>query len=209
MPAEHSTEQEQHAREVDGEFERAEIGVSVLSFRREFEAPLERVWRCVSDREGTKLWLNQVDQLEPEVGAAFLIRTYDENMPAAWTSGIVTEVEAPRLLEYTWNQGPFAVGPAVQSRVRFELQEESSITTLALTHTLYDPGGRPYVPIFLSAWHFHLDALARGLAGLHDSFHDYVDRLVAESGLPREQFFTGHVGAMIQQYSKKFGLRAS
>jgi uncharacterized protein YndB with AHSA1/START domain len=100
----------------------------------------ERLWWAISDRQGTQLWLNPVDQLELTVGGAFSIRTYDENNPAAWTSGIVTEVQPPQVLEYTWNQGPYAGGPALQAKVRYELEPESE-GTATTSHVLYDVTG--------------------------------------------------------------------
>lgn len=192
--------------DLDGEFEHREVTSSILRFRRHFQVPQERVWWAVSSREGTQLWLNLVDRLEVTVGGAFLIRTYDENNPAGWTSGIVTEVQPPQVLEYTRNQGPFAGGPALQSKVRYELERIGSSTRLSLSHVLYDVAGEVYVTAFLALWHFHLDALGQGLTGTHKSFAEYFTRLVAQSGLSREEFGVKHLGGLRNAYAKKVGL---
>ncbi len=192
--------------DLDGALERREVPSYMLCFRRHFQAARERVWWAISDREGTQLWLNPVDRLELTVGGAVLIRTYDANNPAGWTSGIVTQVQPPQVLEYTWNQGPFAGGPALQSKVRYELERIASGTRLSLSHVLYDVAGEVYVTAFLALWHFHLDALGQGLNGTHQSFAEYFARLIAESGLSREEFGVKHLGGLRNAYAKKVGL---
>ncbi len=192
--------------DLDGAFERREVTSYLIRFRRHFQAAPERVWWAVSDLQGTQLWLNPVDRLELTVGGAFLIRTYDENNPAGWTSGIVTEVQPPQVLEYTWNQGPFLGGPALQSKVRYELEPEAAGTILTLSHTLYDTAGAAYLPSFLALWHFHLGALGTGLSGTHQNFAAYFTRLATESGLSREAFGRKHLGALREAYTKKVGL---
>ncbi len=192
--------------DLDGVFERREITSYILRFRRHLPVPQERVWWAISDLQGTQLWLNPVDRLELTVGGAFLIRTYDENNPAGWTSGIVTEVQPPHVLEYTWNQGPFLGGPALQSKVRYELEPEAAGTTLTLSHVLYDVAGEVYMTAFLALWHFHLHALGQGLNGTHQIFAEYVAHLVAESGLPRGEFLVKHLGGLRDAYAKKVGL---
>jgi len=137
------------SHDLDGVFEHREGTFSILRFRRHFPVAQERLWYAVSDRQGTQLWLNPVDQLELTVGGAFFLRTYDENNPAGWTSGIVTEVEPLQVLEHTWNQGPYAGGPALQAKVRYQLEPESEGTALTITHVLYGYHGREvcgYIP---------------------------------------------------------------
>jgi len=191
--------------DFDGVVERREGPFSILRFTRHFPVSQERLWWAISDREGTQLWLNPVDRLELTVGGAFFIRTYDENTPAGWTSGIVTQVQPPQVLEYTWNQGPFGGGPALQSKVRYELERIASGTRLSLSHVLYDVAGEVYVTAFLALWHFHLGALAQGLNGTHQSFAEYFARLVTESGLSRAEFGVKYLGGLRDAYAKKVG----
>ena len=195
-----------NSSDLDGVCERREGPFSILRFTRHFPVPQERVWWAISYREGTQLWLNIVDRLELTVGGAFLIRTYDENNPAGWTSGIVTQVQPPQVLEYTWNQGPFLGGPALQSKVRYELERIAAGTQLSLSHVLYDAAGEVYVPAFLALWHFHLDALGQGLNGTDKSFAEHFTRLVTESGLSRAEFGVKHLGGLRGAYAKKVGL---
>lgn len=195
--------------DLDGTFERHEVTSSVLRFRRHFHAAQERVWWAISDVRGAQLWLNTVDKLELTIGGAFAIRTYDENDPVGWTSGIVTQVQPPRVLEYTWNQGPYLGGPALQSKVRYELGPEAAGTMLTLSHVLYDVGGEIYATAFLANLHFHLDALGEGLKGTHKSFAEYFTRLVVQSGLSRQEFGVKHLGGLRDAYAKRVGLARS
>lgn len=192
--------------DLDGTFERREVTSYILRFRRHFQAEQERVWWAISDLQGTQLWLNTVDRLELTVGGAFVIRTYDEDNPAGWTSGIVTQVQPPQVLEYTWNQGPFKGGPALQSKVRYEVEPVAAGVRLSLSHLLYDAAAEVYVTAFLALWHFHLDALGQGLNGTHKSFAEYFTRLVAQSGLSREEFGVKHLGGLRDAYARKVGL---
>ena len=190
---------------LDGVFELREGVHSILRFNRRFEVPQERLWYAISDCQGVLLWLNPVDKLELSVGGAFAIRTYDVNNPSAWTSGIVTEVEPPKILEYTWNQGPYGGGPAMQSKVRYELEADSEGTTLTITHTLYDTAGDKYVVTFLANWHMHLDALAQVMAGKYKDFDNYLDRKAAESGVSRKEFLINLVISLHGAYGNKIG----
>lgn len=189
--------------DLDGVFERREGTFSILRFRRRFPVAPERLWWAISDRQGTQLWLNPVDRLELTVGGAFFLRTYDENNPAAWTSGIVTEVQPPKVLEYTWNQGPYAGGPALQAKVRYELEPETDGAALTITHVLYDVTGEKYVVTFLANWHFHLDALTQVLNGKCQDFAEYVARQAAEAGLSRREFMLKQVIGLHDAYGKK------
>ncbi len=189
----------------DGVYERREGILSVLRFKRHFQVPQERLWYAVSDRQGAKLWLNTIDQLELKVGGAFSIRTYDENNPAAWTTGIVTEVQPPQVLEYTWNQGPYGGGPAMQSKVRYEIEPESEGAALTITHVLYDTTGDKYVATFLGNYHMHLDALAQVMNGKYKDFADYLARRAAESDLSDREFIIKLCIGLHDGYAKKYG----
>lgn len=190
---------------LDGTFEPRECKCSTLRFKRRFPVATERLWWAISDLEGTKLWLNPVDQLELTVGGAFALRTYDENNPSAWTSGIVTEMEPFRLLEYTWNQGPYGGGPAMQSKVRYEIEPTPEGSTLLLTHMLYDKAGDKYAVTFLANWQMHLDALDQVLRGNYQNFEDYLERRAAEAGLARREFLINLVVGLHGAYGKKTG----
>ena len=195
----------ENGNDLDGVLEYREGTYSVLKFKRHFQAEQERIWYAVSDCQGALLWLNPVDKLELSVGGAFAIRTYDENNPSAWTSGIVTEVEPPKVLEYTWNQGPYGGGPAMQSKVRYELTPDPDGTELTVTHVLYDTCGDKYAVTFLANWHMHLDALSQVLSGRYLNFRDYVEQRAAEAGLPRQEFLMKLVIGLHGAYGKKVG----
>ncbi|HYE68319.1 MAG TPA: SRPBCC domain-containing protein [Anaerovoracaceae bacterium] len=194
------------SHDLDGVFEHREGTFSILRFRRHFPVAQDRLWYAISDLKGTQLWLNPVDQLELKVGGAFFLRTYDENNPAAWTSGSVTEVQPLQVLEYTWNQGPYAGGPAMQSKVRYELEPESEGTALTITHVLYDTTGEKYVVTFLANWHFHLDVLTQVLNGKYQDFAEYKARQAEEAGLSDREFMIKQVIGLHGAYKEKVSL---
>ncbi|KPU42935.1 hypothetical protein OXPF_37040 [Oxobacter pfennigii] len=195
----------ENSYDLDGVLEYREGTYSTLTFKRHFKADKERLWWAVSDCQGALLWLNPVDKLELTVGGAFSIRTYDENNPSAWTSGIVTEVEPPNVLEYTWNQGPYGGGPAMQSKVRYKLEPKFDGTTLTITHVLYDTAGDKYAVTFLANWHMHLDALTQVLSGKYQNFAEYIERRAEESGLSPREFLMNLVIGLYGAYAKKVG----
>ena len=102
-----------------------------LSFTEHFNAPVENVWRALTDRRMLARWLMDND-FEPRLGARFALWRTDP-MPG-WRGRVeceVIELEPPTRMVWSWADG--ARGE-VTSRVVFELLEKGTGTRLTLRH---------------------------------------------------------------------------
>lgn len=96
---------------------------------RTFDAPVERVWRAITDKEEMKQWYFDIEKFKPEVGFEF--KFYGENEGRKYTHLCrITEVIVGKKPTYTWRYE----GYEGNSFVTFELFAEGSATRLKLTH---------------------------------------------------------------------------
>jgi len=94
-----------------------------------YAAPLEWVWRALTNMEEMRIWyFPQLEEFEPIVGFEFVFA--DDNSPyqKSWR---VTQVETGRVLAHTWDYKSFPGS----SLVTFELFEEGIRTRLKVSHT--------------------------------------------------------------------------
>lgn len=112
-----------------------------LIFERVYNAPIERVWQAITDKEQMRSWYFEVTDFKAEPGFCFQFTV--ENNGISYTHlCVVTEVNPPFKLCYSWRYE----GYAGQSLVCFELFRISETTTkLVLTHSGTDtfPSDRP------------------------------------------------------------------
>lgn len=95
-----------------------------------FNAPVDRVWRALTDPEQMKQWYFDLPGFKAEVGYEFAFVV--SNDKHEWSHLCkVTEVKHQRLISYTWRYE----GYAGDSLVRFELFDEGGKTRLVLTHS--------------------------------------------------------------------------
>jgi uncharacterized protein YndB with AHSA1/START domain len=96
---------------------------------RTFNAPVERVWKALTDVEQMRQWYFDLKEFKPEVGFEFQFvvehegTTYDHRCK-------VTEVIPQKKLAYTWRYK----GHEGDSLVTFELFADGDKTRLKLTH---------------------------------------------------------------------------
>ena len=96
---------------------------------RTFNAPVEKVWKAITDKDEMKQWYFDIEKFEPEVGFEF--RFYGENEGRKYTHLCkITEVIRYRKLCYSWRYE----GYEGNSLVTFELFAEGNKTRLKLTH---------------------------------------------------------------------------
>lgn len=96
---------------------------------RTFDAPVEKVWNAITDKDEMKQWYFDIDQFKPEVGFEF--KFYGENEGRKYTHRCkITEVIRFKKLSYTWRYE----GYEGDSLVTFELFAEGSATRLKLSH---------------------------------------------------------------------------
>jgi len=142
-----------------------------IRFERLVPRPIERVWAYLteSDRRGT--WLAS-GEMEPRVGGTVELNFDHRHLSAAMAPtperykqvenghrmlGRITRFEPPRLLSYSWQEGP---GPA--SEVSFELTPKGDAVLLVLTH--HRLADRAAMIDVAGGWHAHLDVLAERLS---------------------------------------------
>jgi uncharacterized protein YndB with AHSA1/START domain len=128
---------------------------AVLRFERLLKHPAEEVWAALTDADRLRSWLADGDFDAREGGRVELRFAHP---PGYVVTGTVTEIDRPKVLEYTWtnpNEPPGAV--------KWQLIPAGERCLLLFTHTVHgtwDAAGT------MAAWHIHLATLATSLAGL-------------------------------------------
>lgn len=97
---------------------------------RTLNAPTQKVWEALTDKEKMKQWYFDLSDFRPEVGFEF-------SFPGKGNEGQdymhlckITKVEPGKLLQYSWRYRDYAGN----SFVTFELFPEGNTTRLKLTH---------------------------------------------------------------------------
>lgn len=96
---------------------------------RTFHAPVEKVWKAITDKDQMKQWYFDLAEFKPEVGFEFQFEGGDEDKCYVHLCK-VTEVVVGKKLTYSWRYK----GYEGNSFVTFELFDEGDTTRLKLTH---------------------------------------------------------------------------
>jgi len=96
---------------------------------RSFNAPVNRVWKALTDVDEMRQWYFDLKAFEPKVGFEFEFIVEHEGNSYHHLCR-VTEAIPPRKLAYTWRYQ----GHEGNSLVTFELSAEGEKTRLKLTH---------------------------------------------------------------------------
>lgn len=96
---------------------------------RVYGAPIERVWKAISDKNEMKQWYFDVSDFKPEVGFEFQFEGNNEGRIYLHLCKVM-EVVTGRKLKYSWTYK----GYEGLSFVTFELFAEGNKTRLKLTH---------------------------------------------------------------------------
>lgn len=96
---------------------------------RTFNAPVNRVWKALTDVDEMRQWYFDLKAFEPKVGFEFEFIVEHEGNSYHHLCR-VTEAIPPRKLAYTWRYQ----GHEGNSLVTFELSDEGEKTRLKLTH---------------------------------------------------------------------------
>jgi uncharacterized protein YndB with AHSA1/START domain len=116
-----------------------------VRFERTIAAPIERVWRALTEPDDLAIWLERTS-LDGRVGGAVEI-AFDDGP----VTGEITAWDPPHALEYTW-----IIEGEQPSVVRFELTTIGDATMLALHHVRLP---RSMNSGYAAGWHAHLDQL--------------------------------------------------
>ena len=96
---------------------------------RTLNAPAEKVWEAITDKNKMKQWYFDLAEFKPEVGFEFTFEGGSKEMTYVHLCK-VTRVEPGKLLQYSWRYDKYPGN----SFVTFELFPEGNATRLKLTH---------------------------------------------------------------------------
>ncbi len=96
---------------------------------RTYNAPVEKVWKAITDRDQMKQWYFDIENFKLEVGLEFQFEAGEKDKTYLHLCKI-SEVIAGKKITYSWRYD----GYEGISFVTFELFEESEKTRLKLTH---------------------------------------------------------------------------
>jgi uncharacterized protein YndB with AHSA1/START domain len=145
------------------------LAPDTIRIERLLDAPVETVWRYLTESDLRARWFAGGDVEQREGGAVELIFDHDnlseDDVPypekyragkGARAAERVTQIDPPRLLAFSWDGGK-------EGEARFELFAEGDRTRLVLTHKgISGPAG---MANFGGGWHSHLAVLQARLAG--------------------------------------------
>jgi uncharacterized protein YndB with AHSA1/START domain len=109
---------------------------------RTYNAPIEKVWKAITDKDQMKQWYFDIAEFKPEPGFEFRFKAGDENQKYLHICKI-TEVVEGKKLTYSWKYE----GHSAETYVTWELFEENNKTRLKLTHEGLERIAE-YVPAF-------------------------------------------------------------
>ena len=96
---------------------------------RTYNAPIEKVWKAITDRDQMKQWYFNIAEFKAEPGFEFQFEAGDENKKYLHICR-VTEVIEGKKLTYSWKYE----GHSAETYVTWELFAEDGKTRLKLTH---------------------------------------------------------------------------
>jgi uncharacterized protein YndB with AHSA1/START domain len=127
---------------------------------RTFDAPMEKVWRTITDKNEMNRWQFHIEEFKPEVGFEFRFQEGPEGKPYLHICKI-TDVIVGKKLVYSWRFD----GYEGISTVTFDLSREGSKTKLKLTHsgiTTFSPPNSDFaVNNFAEGWSQILDSVGK------------------------------------------------
>jgi len=97
---------------------------------RTYNAPVEKVWKAITDKDEMKQWYFDFEEFRPEVGFEFEFSGGREPDKPYLHVCKITEVIPDKKLSYTWRYE----GYTGDSLVSFELFDEGGKTRIKLTH---------------------------------------------------------------------------
>jgi uncharacterized protein YndB with AHSA1/START domain len=100
-----------------------------FTIERTLSAPVQKVWKAITDREQMKQWYFDIEAFKPEVGFEFEFAGENEGRRYIHLCKI-TEVVPYKKLSYSWRYE----GYEGSSVVTFQLFAEGDSTRLKLTH---------------------------------------------------------------------------
>ena len=100
-----------------------------LVFERTLNAPVDKVWKAITDKKDMKHWYFDIAEFKPELGFEFEFEGKKDDMIYRHLCKI-TEIEVGKKLQYSWSYDGFEG----KSFVTFELFPVGQKTRIKLTH---------------------------------------------------------------------------
>ena len=97
---------------------------------RTFNAPIDKVWKAITDKEQMKKWYFDLSDFRPEVGFEFRFPGQGSKGEQYMHLCKITDVIPGKKLRYSWSY----VGYEGMSYVTFELFDEGDATRVKLMH---------------------------------------------------------------------------
>lgn len=97
---------------------------------RTYNAPAERVWKAITDKDAMKQWYFEIAEFEPKVGFQFQFEGKDHDGNVYLHLCTITEVVPLKKLQHTWEYE----GHPGSTLVTIELFAEGNKTRVKLTH---------------------------------------------------------------------------
>ena len=97
---------------------------------RTLNAPVQKVWEAITDKEKMKQWYFDLSDFKPQFGFEFTFPGKGNEGQDYTHLCKITKVEPGKLLQYSWRYRDYAGN----SFVTFELFPEGDATRLKLTH---------------------------------------------------------------------------
>ncbi|MCP9768508.1 SRPBCC domain-containing protein [Lacihabitans sp. LS3-19] len=101
-----------------------------IVIKKIFEAPIEKVWQAISDKDQMKMWYFDLPEFKAEIGCEFSFIGGSEGGIQYIHHCQVTELETNKKMAYTWKYE----GYNGMSTVIWELEKIDNQTQLTLTH---------------------------------------------------------------------------
>jgi len=98
---------------------------------RVYNAPIEKVWKALTNHEQLKKWYFQIKEFKPEIGFKFDFSGGPEDGTQFLHLCEITQVVDEKKIAYTWKYD----GYPGNSEVIWELFQEGDQTRLKLSHT--------------------------------------------------------------------------
>ena len=140
--------------ELDGTVER-ESSRYIVRFERVYNLTPRRLWDNITRPDLVAGWLGPVQAFELRPGGAISVLLHPLN--GAWLQGVVTALDVPHRIEFTWNVPAHGAMPDfLGGTVRLQVQADPSGARLTFEHAL--PTADRVFDI-LSATHLRLEQI--------------------------------------------------
>jgi uncharacterized protein YndB with AHSA1/START domain len=137
------------------------IGEDSIVLQAAITARVERVWTALTERDDIAAWWGPHVSLEPKVGGKLEEQRTNSSGREMVTSGRITRITRPTVLELTWADEDWQR----ETLVQFDLRTARGATALTLTHggwaSFTEPRRTALMRDHAAGWRAHLAKLTK------------------------------------------------